>query len=217
MAQCITQQLRTNILSKLNDAALYRELAKQAPRDDVIPLLEIANDDEQQAEDFQCIYQSLTGCGFDPIADTPTLEEPYRDILRNRVLAESEDFRKYGEQSLGCRQNPQLQNALACASINQNVHALNLLALLSQPEPAKLNQVEAAQIKQAETAQINQAQPAQINQAQPAQINQAQPAQINQAQPSPFNQVQAAQINQAQPAQINQAQAAQLYQKPTIK
>lgn len=229
MVQCITQQLRTNICSELNDAALYRELAKIAPRDDVIPLLEIANDEQQQAEDFQCIYQTLTGCSFDPIVDTPILTEPYDDILRNRVLAESEDFRAYGEQSLACRQNPQLQNALACASLDENVHALSLLTLLTKPEPAlfnnkveaaqlniaeaaQINQVEAAQLSKAEAALLNQANPALLNQVSPALLNQVSPAQLNQANPALLNQVSPAQLIQAKPALINQAEAAQINQ-----
>jgi len=59
------------------------------------------------------------------------LDGDYREILMDRVLDESGDYRKYAEQYRNTG-NKELQDAFIKASTDENVHALRLLYLLDQ-------------------------------------------------------------------------------------
>lgn len=127
------QKLQTYIAAELGDAALYRELAKMAPNQNDSQLLrEFAEDEQAHANEFQRIYRMMTGRNYTPTLQPPDLSDSYRDILRDRVLDESGDFRKYGEQYLQTNQNQALKNAYYRARTDENVHALRLLYLLSE-------------------------------------------------------------------------------------
>ncbi|MGN0383189.1 MAG: hypothetical protein ACI4DS_02885 [Eubacterium sp.] len=62
----------------------------------------------------------------------PNLQGNYKDILRDRVLDESGDFRKYGEQYLSTNCNQRLKEAYYRARTDEAVHALRLLYMLSE-------------------------------------------------------------------------------------
>jgi len=121
------------ISAELSDAALYRELSKIAPSETARQLLmEFAEDEQAHAEEFKRIYRALAGRSYNPSMQPVVLHGSYRDILRERVLDESGDFRKYGEQYLQTTQNNVLKNAYYRARTDENVHALRLLYLLNQ-------------------------------------------------------------------------------------
>lgn len=127
------QKLQTYITAELGDAALYRALSEMAPNEkDRRLLYEFANDEQSHADEFQRIYRSMTGRRYNPTLPPPDLSDGYRDILRDRVLDESGDFRKYGEQYLQTNQNQALKTAYYRARTDENVHALRLLYLLSE-------------------------------------------------------------------------------------
>ncbi|SDO06807.1 ferritin family protein [Acetanaerobacterium elongatum] len=147
MVQTTCQRLRTYIDAELKDAALYRELAKKAPVDDAMMLLEFAQDEQRHAEEFQCIYQTMNGCPYAPNVQAPNLNAPYRDILLRRVLDESNDYRKYGDQNLLCPNSP-LRNAYCQAQTDENVHALRLLYMLNK---SNLNKPETNYVSPATT------------------------------------------------------------------
>lgn len=133
MEMSITQKLQTYITAELGDAALYRELAQIAPNHkDRTLLLEFASDEQRHAEEFLWIYWSMTGNGFNPPIAPVQLEGSYRDILRDRVLDESGDFRKYGNEYIHTTSDSALKNAYDKAKTDENVHALRLLYLLSE-------------------------------------------------------------------------------------
>jgi rubrerythrin len=127
------QKLESYIKAELGDSALYTALAAVAPNDDDRKLLtEFAADEKAHATEFQRIYKSLTGKEYNPTIAAPVLSQPYRDILRERVLDESGDFRKYGEQYLITDWNSTLKSAYYRARTDEAVHALRLLYLLSK-------------------------------------------------------------------------------------
>lgn len=132
MEMTVPQKLQTYIVAELSDAALYKELAKMAPNDEYKQLLmDFSKDEQSHADEFKLIYRMITGKKFSPTVNTTTIEDSFNDILRDRVLDESGDFRKYGEQYLNTTQNQILKDAYYRARTDENVHALRLLYMLS--------------------------------------------------------------------------------------
>lgn len=131
MESSIMHKLGTYINAELSDSALYRELARIAPNEqDRKLLLEFADDEQAHADEFKRIYRLFYGRNFIPDVKKPQIVNSYREILRDRVLDESGDFRKYGEQ-YASTDNPTLKNAYYRARTDENVHALRLLYMLS--------------------------------------------------------------------------------------
>lgn len=132
MEMTTAQKLQMYIDAELKDSALYRELAKIAPNETDRQLLtEFADDEQSHAETFKRIYRTLTGRSYNPEIAPPEIAGDYYDILRERVLDESGDFRKYGEQYLETTRNDMLRDAYYRARTDENVHALRLLYMLS--------------------------------------------------------------------------------------
>ena len=132
MEMTTAQKLQMYINAEMGDAALYRELAKIAPTDEYKQLLlEFAEDEQSHADTFRNIYRSLTGRSYTLEAKTPQLMGDFYDILHERVLDESSDFRKYGEQYLLTTNNDMLREAYYRARTDENVHALRLLYMLT--------------------------------------------------------------------------------------
>ncbi len=128
-----TEKLETYIKAELGDAALYKELSKIAPNDEDRKLLmEFSADELSHANEFKRIYTMLTRKNFNPEIKTPVISDSYKNVLRERVLDESGDFRKYGEQYLQENVNIMLKDAYYRARTDENVHALRLLYMISK-------------------------------------------------------------------------------------
>ncbi len=133
MEMTTAQKLQMYINAELGDAALYRELSKSANDEtDKNLLLEFAEDEQSHADEFKRIYSMMTGGSYNPIVTPPVINHPFEEILRERVLDESGDFRKYGEQYILTDKNNILKNAYYRARTDENVHALRLLYMLSK-------------------------------------------------------------------------------------
>lgn len=132
MDMSVAQRLRMYIDAETSDAALYRELAKKAPTEaDKKLLLEFSEDEHTHAETFSRIYRRITGQTYAPEAKPTVLEGTFAEILRDRVLDESGDYRKYGIQYLLAQNSRMLREAFYRARTDENVHALRLLDMLS--------------------------------------------------------------------------------------
>lgn len=126
------QKLEMYITAEMGDSALYKELAEIAPNEEFKKLLlEFSADEQSHADTFKSIYRRMFGKVYNPIIEKPKLEGSFNDILRDRVLDESGDFRKYGEQYITTHNNVMLKNAYYRARTDENVHALRLLYMLS--------------------------------------------------------------------------------------
>lgn len=131
MEMATAQKLQMYINAELSDAALYRELSKIAPNDtDRQLLLEFSEDEQSHADEFKRIYRAMTGRSYHPVVKPLVLTAPFDAILRDRVIDESGDFRKYGEQYIQTTGNDMLKNAYYRARTDENVHALRLLSML---------------------------------------------------------------------------------------
>lgn len=133
MDMTTAQKLQMYINAEMGDSALYRELADRAPDNmDRQLLLEFSEDEESHADSFKRIYRILTGRSYNPVVSPVILSGSFDDILRDRVLDESGDYRKYGEQYLLSDGNDMLKDAYYRARTDENVHALRLLYMLSK-------------------------------------------------------------------------------------
>lgn len=125
-------RLQVYIESELNDAVLYRELAKKAVNQiDRQLLLEFAEDEQAHAQEFQKLYRQMFNQSYNPSVSKPSLDEPFADILRNRVLDESGDFHKYSLAYLEAK-NDALKKQLYHTLTDENVHTMRLLYMLSR-------------------------------------------------------------------------------------
>jgi rubrerythrin len=132
MDKSMMEKLQTYITAELGDAQLYDELSGNAPSEDARQLLrEFAEDERSHADEFKRLYREMTGRRFNPEVAPPVLNDSYSNILRDRVLDESGDFRKYGEQYL-MTEPGELRDAFYRARTDEGVHAFRLLYLLNE-------------------------------------------------------------------------------------
>lgn len=133
MDKKLIKKLQAYIKTELADVALYHELAQMAPDEEEMNLmLEIADDEQVHADEFQLIYKSLTGETYQPNIPPVRINTSYEDILRDRVIEESEDFRKYMYDHREYFTDEVLREAFYLAAIDENVHAIKLLHILDE-------------------------------------------------------------------------------------
>ncbi|WP_352404232.1 ferritin-like domain-containing protein [Sporanaerobacter acetigenes] len=97
----LVKRLEEYIQDELQDSAYYKELAKLAPTDfskEII--LGFSQDEAMHAENFQRVYCMITGRYYMPGPIEPIVISDYEDALKQRVLAETRDYKKYGEEYL---------------------------------------------------------------------------------------------------------------------
>lgn len=95
--------LQTRLLEYIRDETMdslyYRELAAEASDARAKELfLEFAKDEAEHAENFRAVYCRITGMepGIGPVE--PPKIPPYCEAVKQRIIAESGDFVKYGEE-----------------------------------------------------------------------------------------------------------------------
>lgn len=129
----IVQNLENFIEAEMRDAQLYNMLAEQAPNENSRQILiEIAEDEQGHANEFKRIYRMLTGRRFSVQVNPIQLTDTYENVLRERIIDESGDYRKYGEQYMLTKQNIPLGDAYFKAMLDENVHALRIIYLLDE-------------------------------------------------------------------------------------
>lgn len=129
----VVQNLESFIEAEMRDAELYTTLARQAPNENAREILtEIAEDEQGHSNEFKRIYRMLTGRRFTAQVNPIQLTDTYENILRERIIDESGDYRKYGEQYIMTRQNIPLSDAYFKAMLDENVHALRIIYLLNR-------------------------------------------------------------------------------------
>ncbi len=99
--QQLIADLEEYIHDELQDSIYYEELAKLAPTafsQQII--LEFSADEKMHAKNFQETYYILTGKYYTPKPLEPVSIKDYESALEQRILAETKDYKKYGEQYL---------------------------------------------------------------------------------------------------------------------
>lgn len=99
--QQLIKDLAEYIQDELQDAYYYQELSKLAPTDRAKTIiLEFSRDESNHAQNFQEAYRSITGMYYTPSPLKPVVIEDYEDALKLRIIAETNDYKKYGDQYL---------------------------------------------------------------------------------------------------------------------
>ena len=134
MEKTLPQRLEEYIADELSDHALYQELVHHTTDPEYQKLLtQFAQDEHRHATVFKRLYHMLTGCCYEPGVEPPEVDAPFREVLRQRVLSEAHDMRKYSEEALlADDRNRLLKEAFCMAQTDENVHALSLLQMLSE-------------------------------------------------------------------------------------
>ncbi len=133
MDTTLIEELQTYIKAELGDAELYRELAQMAPDEmEMNLIMEMAADEQSHADEFKLIYKDLTGEIYRPNIPPVKVTMPFADILRDRVIDESGDFRKYMHAHQKYFNDETLREAFFNAGVDENVHVVRLLNFLNQ-------------------------------------------------------------------------------------
>lgn len=97
----LIKDLAEYIQDEMQDAAYYQELAKLAPTDKARALiLGFSQDESTHAKNFQEAYRMLTGSYYVPQPLQPISITDYDEALKIRIMAETNDYKKYGDQYL---------------------------------------------------------------------------------------------------------------------
>lgn len=166
----MAQLLQQFINAELADAAYYRELARSATNNsDYQLLLNMADNDQEQAEIFRRVYRSCTGQTYNPNAVSPAnlanlakaanlsnlvsdanvangvLPYSYEDALRQQALNESAACFNYAQQ-YAAAQNAAFRRACFCAAATANMHCQQLLAILTQDNTSSPNVLSSSDV-----------------------------------------------------------------------
>lgn len=116
------------------DSHYYQELSKMAPNPEARELLaEFARDEAQHAANFRQVYRQITGEEA-KIPPTPPPKIPsYCQALKRRILAESNDFVKYGEEFLNAP-DMYLRNLFYLTGATEAKHGMRIPILLCTEE-----------------------------------------------------------------------------------
>lgn len=126
----LLQDLVEYIHDELKDSKYYAILGAKAPTPMARQLLtEFSNDELMHARNFMNAYYMLTGQVYSP----PVVEEPivpdYCQALKARILAETHDYKKYGEQYLKAK-NPYLKDLFFMTRTVEAQHAMRMPILI---------------------------------------------------------------------------------------
>lgn len=125
------KKLQSYINSELHDAELYKILAKSSPNEETRAiLLNFADTEQKHADEFLRIYKMMTGYSFEPEPLPVTENGSYRSILKNRIIDEIKDSKKYRADYLKTGDNLNLKRAFFNAFNDELHHAVEIIYIL---------------------------------------------------------------------------------------
>ncbi len=127
----LLNDLQEYIHDELKDSRYYAILAEKAPVQRAKQLLlEFSDDEKMHAHNFQKAYYMLTGQYYQPAVEEPQVSADFCEAVKARIIAESGDFKKYGEQYLKAP-NKYLQDLFYMTRTYEGIHAMRMPILLS--------------------------------------------------------------------------------------
>ena len=128
----LVERLKEYVDDELSDSLYYDILSERAPDEEQKQLLlEFSRNEKDHAETFARAITMITGKKYVlPFVGRPAVPSDYHEALKKRVINESGDFRKYGNEYLEAK-TPFLKDAFYKARTDENVHALRILYMLS--------------------------------------------------------------------------------------
>jgi rubrerythrin len=128
----LAMDLREYIHDEMADSAYYMELARMAPtRMSKDILMEFHHDEMMHAEMFMKAYCQLCGKVYRPEPVRPPVICNYEEALKQRILAETRDYKKYGEKYLEVC-DPSLRKMFWDARTDEAKHAMRIPILLHE-------------------------------------------------------------------------------------
>lgn len=123
------KDLEEYIYDEIKDSRYYEILSKKAPNKLSKSILaEFSSDERRHSENFMNAYLMLTGRMYMP----PAIEDPsvpkYKDALNERVIAETNDYKKYGEKYLQV-DYPYLKDLFFMTRTDEAIHAIRMQIL----------------------------------------------------------------------------------------
>lgn len=97
----LVPDIQEYIVDELRDSRYYAILATKAPTQRSMELLmEFSRDEMMHAQNFMNAYYQLTGQMFCPPQIPDPIVPDYEEALKERLIAETNDYKKYGEKYL---------------------------------------------------------------------------------------------------------------------
>ena len=132
MDYTLIKNLEAYIHDEWSDSRYYEILAEKAPTTlSKELLLEFSRDEAKHAYNFTQVYSMLTGRCYPP----PAIEDPkvpdYEQALKERIIAETNDYKKYGEQYLRTI-NPYLKDLFFMTRTVEAQHAMRIPILMME-------------------------------------------------------------------------------------
>ncbi len=126
----LPSRLLEYIHDEISDSLYYQELANEAPNQSARELfMEFSRDEAQHAANFRDVYSRLTGMQpMVPQVQPPQIA-PYCEAIKVRIMAESGDLVKYGEESVKAP-DQMLRDLFYITSLIEGRHGLRLTTLM---------------------------------------------------------------------------------------
>jgi rubrerythrin len=116
---------------EMQDSRYYALLAQQAPTQRAKDLLnEFSADEWAHSQSLMRAYNMLTGKVYSPPAVTDPAVPEYNEALKQRVIAETNDYRKYGEKYLAAC-NACLKEMFYNLRTGEAIHAMRMQILFA--------------------------------------------------------------------------------------
>ena len=131
--QSLIDDLEKYINSELKDSKYYEILAKKAPTKKAKDMLmEFSKDEFTHAQNFMNAYYSLTGRMYHPTEiQDPKVPDDCNKALKERIIAETDDYKEYGEQYLKAPTH-YLQDLFFMTRTSEAQHAMRIPILLHE-------------------------------------------------------------------------------------
>ncbi|NLO83130.1 MAG: ferritin-like domain-containing protein [Clostridiales bacterium] len=131
--QSLIDDLEKYINDELKDSKYYEMLANKAPTKKAKDILmEFSKDEYMHAQNFMNAYFSLTGRMYQPSnTDEPEMPDDYEKALKERIIAETDGYKEYGEQYLKAP-TYYLQALFFMARTSEAQHAMRIPILLHE-------------------------------------------------------------------------------------
>jgi len=130
---CLIKSLEEYIKDELTDSRYYELLAQKAPTHKAKNLLmEFSKDEKMHAQDFMNAYFMLTGRKYEPPKiEDPKVPDDFMEALQERITAETNDYKKYGEQYLKAP-TAYLRNLFFMTRTSEAQHAMKIPYLMHE-------------------------------------------------------------------------------------
>nr|WP_243426410.1 ferritin-like domain-containing protein [Caldicoprobacter guelmensis] len=136
----LIRNLEEYIKDELTDSRYYELLAQKAPTQRAKDLLmEFSRDEKMHAQNFMSAYCMLTGRRYQPPKiEDPKVPDDFMEALQQRILAETNDYKKYGEEYLRAP-NAYLRDLFFMTRTSEAQHAMRIPYLMHEHHRGTMN------------------------------------------------------------------------------